>query len=513
MHRLFYKIFLWFWLGIVVVGITLVALTALTHSRSSEDEHWSRKYEPRVDLWARQETEILDREGPSALKKYVDTFESDPGVQNYIFDASGQEMLARQVPPRVLQIVTLVSQSSGANTRLFRNERIIAEKVVGQSGQGYVVIVSFPQPSVLRRRLFQFLIEDLGRAEIIRLGAVLVVAGLFCFWLARQITNPIGKLRLATHEIANEHLDARVDKNVLSRRDELAELGRDFDHMAERIAALVIAQRRLLADVSHTLRSPLSRVSVAVGLARQSANPETSEHLDWIERETDRLNTLIGQLLTLSRAESGVDLQQKKILDLGILVQEVAADGDYEARNRNRAVVFSSPPECLIEGVPELLRSAVENVVRNAVRHTAEGTDVEITVKCRRAEGKSQAVVQVRDHGTGVPEDELLNLFRRFHRGINDARQDPDGTGLGLAITECAFRLHGGRVEAANAPGGGLVVTLELPGLDSNTNLQFDQESNSPGDNVPLIYSDSASTVSTGEKQLNRRYQDCHRES
>jgi signal transduction histidine kinase len=469
MHRLFYKIFLWFWFGIVVVGATLVILTASTHSRASEDEHWRQKYGPRVDLWARQESQILDQEGTAALGKYVGSFESDPGVRNYLFDSNGQEILARKAPPRLLQAaVALMSGPSGADAQFLTNERIIAEKVIGPSGRSYVVVVSFPQPSILRRPLFQFLVEDLGRAGIIRLSAVLVVAGLFCFWLARQITNPISKLRLATHEIADEHLDARVDKDVLARRDELADLGRDFDRMAERIDALVAAQRRLLADVSHTLRSPLARLNVALGLARQDANPETSEHLERIEREADNLNRLIGQLLTMARVDSGVDLQQKKVFDVGILVQEVAADGNFEARNRNCIVKFSPPRECLIEGAPEMLRSAVENVVRNAVHQTAEGTEVEISMECRRDGGMPQAVIQVRDHGAGIPEEELANVFHRFHRVTGGVRQDPEGTGLGLAITECAFRLHGGRVTAANAAGGGLVVRLELPILNPN---------------------------------------------
>ena len=421
-----------------------------------------------MDLWARQESEILDHEGRASLGKYVGSFESDPGVSDYLFASSGQELFGRQAPPRVLQAVASMGESSPGDARFFTDDRIIAENIVGPSGRNYVVVVSFPQPSILRRPLFQFLDADLGRAGIVRLGVVLLVAGLFCFWLARQITNPIGKLRLAAREITNEHLKARVDKNVLARRDELAELGRDFDRMAERIDALVAAQRGLLADVSHTLRSPLARLNVALGLARQDANPGTWEHLDRIEREADYLNQLIGQLLTMARLDSGVDLQNKKIFDLGTLVQEVAADGNFEARHRDCIVEFNPPRQCLIEGAPEMLRSAVENVVRNAVHHTAKGTDVQISMECRSDGKRPQAVIHVRDHGTGVPEGELDGLFRRFHRVTNGVRQVREGTGLGLAITECAFRLHGGRVSAANATGGGLVVSLELPILDTD---------------------------------------------
>ncbi len=466
MGPLFYKVFLWFWSSIIVVSITLVGLTAFKHSRSSEDEHWRDKYGPRVDLWARQETEILDREGISALGKYVRSFESDPGVQNYLFDANGRELLDRQASAPVLQTVASMSQNREAAEQFFTRDRIIAEKTSGTEHRFYIVVVTFPQPSMLRRPLFQFLGEDLNRDGIIRLCAILLVAGFFCFWLARQITSPIGKLRIATHGIANEHLNTRVDESVTARRDELAELGRDFDRMAERIDALVAAQRRLLTDVSHTLRSPLARLSVALGLARQRANPETSQHLDRIEREADRLNTLIGQLLTLARIDSEVDRQRRTVFDLAVLVQEVAVDADYEARSHGCAVKFTQDPECPIEGIPQMLRGAIENVLRNAVRHTADGTDVEVAVRSERVQGHSRAIIQVRDHGAGVPKDELASIFLPFYRSAEGICRDPDGTGLGLAITERAFRFHGGTATAENIPGGGLVVSLELPILD-----------------------------------------------
>jgi signal transduction histidine kinase len=467
MSRLFYRVFLWFWLSIIVVSTTLIALTVVKHSRASRDEHWRDRFGPRVDLWAHQEAEILDHEGTFVVSKYVQSIESDPGVRNYLFDAGGLELLAGQAPPLVLQAVGSMTQSTGAEAQFFARNRMIAEKVFGPSGKSYVVIVTFPTPSILPRRLFQFVGQDnLERDGIIRLGAILLVAGLFCFWLARQITSPIDKLRIATREIANEHLDTRVDKTVTTGRDELAELGRDFDRMAERLDALVTAHRRLLADVSHTLRSPLARLSVALELARQRANPEISDHLDRIEREADRLNRLIGQLLTLARIDSEVDLQRKTVFDLASLVQEVTADGDYEARGRGRAVKFTRSSECLVEGIPPMLRGAIENVVRNAVRHTPEGTNVEIAMELQGVRSHLRAIIYVRDHGIGVSADELGSIFLPFHRSAEGANLDPYGAGLGLAITQRAFHFHGGTAIAANMPGGGLVVKLELPASD-----------------------------------------------
>jgi two-component system, OmpR family, sensor histidine kinase CpxA len=468
MNRLFFTIFLWFWLGIAVISAALVTSAALIRSHSADDERWRQKYELTLDLRSQHEADLLDRDGTSAAAKYIGSLEQRDPMQNYMLDEDKREVFGREVPAKVLNFFPQVSQAPPATPFYFDQERIMAKKVVGPSGQPYVFFMSFPPRSFLPHSMIQFLFEDVGTEGIVRLIAVLGTAAIFCFWLARHITGPIGKLRLAAREIANQHLDVRVDRRVINRRDELAELGRDFDRMAERIGALVTAQRRLLADVSHELRSPLTRLNLALGLARQRANPDTLEHLDRIERETDRLNKLIGQLLSLARIESEVDLQQKKVFDLGVLVQEVASDGDYEARSRNCSVKFNQRFDCSVEGAPEILRGAVENVVRNAVRHTAEGTTVDVGMECRPNQSSPHAVIQVRDHGTGVPEGELTDMFVPFHRVTDGIRKDPDGAGLGLAIAEHAFRLHGGSVTAANAADGGLIVTLELPVLCSD---------------------------------------------
>jgi signal transduction histidine kinase len=202
---------------------------------------------------------------------------------------------------------------------------------------------------------------------------------------------------------------------------------------------------------------------VALALVRRRPESQaTAEHLDRIERETERLNVLIGQLLVMARLDSGVDLERKAVFDLGLLVDEVAADADYEARGRQCAVQFTQPFQCRVEGARETLRGAVENVVRNGVRHTAAGTSVEIVMSCPQTEHDSRVVVQVRDHGPGVQEGALAELFTPFHH-IESGWRGGDRTGLGLAITKRTLEIHGGTVRAANAPGGGLIVTLELP--------------------------------------------------
>jgi two-component system sensor histidine kinase CpxA len=473
MQSLFIKIFLWFWLSIVFVMGALVVSAGVIRSRSQDDQRWNQLYNYLVQVRGKRTAELADREGKVAALEYVNSLERlDAGnyfadrksVRDYLLDENGREVMDQQISPEILDIIPQMKKYQVGQPHFFREQRLAADKITGPSGRIYTFILPIPETPVLRQ-VNSFLTKDIGRAGVIYLATVLIVAGIFCYWLARNITSPIDCLRVAATGIANEHLDVRVDESVLKRSDGLAQLGRDFNRMAERIDALVTAQRRLLADVSHQLRSPLTRLNLALGLARNEVSFATMEHLDRIEHETDRLNKLIGQLLTLARVESGVDLEQKKIFDLGVLVQDVASDGEYEARSRNCGVKFTYSSECPVEGAFEMLRGAVENVVRNAIRYTPTGTNVEIAIRQAASGPATKAVIEVRDHGCGIPENELAQLFIPFHRGSNGNSKSSDGAGLGLAIAERAFRLHGGTVTAANAKGGGLTVTLELPML------------------------------------------------
>lgn len=305
----------------------------------------------------------------------------------------------------------------------------------------------------------------LGNRYLIRLGLhdlmlFTVTGAVFCYLISRYLTKPLAKLGDAAAKIAEGKLDTRVDPSLRSRRDEIADLARNFDRMAERIEALITGQRRLLGDVSHELRSPLSRLIVALGLVKQCVKQgpaeEADENLDRIALEARRLDTLIGQLLTLTRIDSGVDRGSPAPFDLTNLVQEVANDGDFEARARNRSVVIQQADACTLTGFEELLRSAVENVVRNAIRHTADGTAVEISLRG----SNSRVLLRVRDHGPGVPESMLSEIFLPFRRVANG---NPEGAGLGLAIAERAVHVHRGTVRAMNAPQGGLIVEVDLP--------------------------------------------------
>lgn len=274
--------------------------------------------------------------------------------------------------------------------------------------------------------------------------------------LAWYFTKPIRHLRWALGEIAEGRFDTRVQQLMDGRRDEVADLGRDVDLMAHKLDQLVTTQRRLLHDVSHELRSPLARLQAAVGLARQ--DPARAEAtLDRIDRETARLDSLVGQLLTLARLDAGTGSEAVVQLDVVELLADIARDAQFEARAVDRDLRFSGEMAFVIDGREELLHRAFENVLRNAVKYTAPGTTVEVVAGCSSS---GHLHVSVCDHGPGVPPGELENIFEPFHRCPGAAQ---DGFGLGLAIARRAIEAHGGTIRAENRPQGGLCIEIELP--------------------------------------------------
>ncbi len=293
----------------------------------------------------------------------------------------------------------------------------------------------------------------------LRLLAIVVVTGLVAVSLARYLSRPIRILRGATQQMAAGDLSVRVAQQLAGADGETLALGRDMDRMAERIEELLETQRRLLRDVSHELRSPLARLNIALELVRRRSPPDVEPAFDRIERETERLNGMIGELLTLSRLESGRGMERTERVDLTALVEQLVDDAAFEAEQQGCSVELGARDACSLDGSEELLRRAIENVVRNAVRFTGTGTTVRIDLSC----AGGLAELRVRDRGPGVPEGALGDLFKPFYRVDDHRARGAGGTGIGLAITQRAVLLHGGEVEARNAEGGGLEVALRLP--------------------------------------------------
>ena len=493
MRSLFLKIFLWFWLSVVLVSLTTAFIAAITQS---ENTAWQNQ--AFVDMEAARSVEIYEREGAGALKKHFEDFPKRP-MYAYLLDEHGTEVQGQKLPEQAIRFMrqgfdkslpTLLLGPSkddesrnplryaplppkvapGQSPRVApapehrKDARrtgpilVASDQVVGPSGRRYTFLVAIPPLSI------KTLLTSLRVSVVAQWGAGLFLVGIFCFWLARHITRPVVQLREAAGQIADGRLSTRVPPALHRRRDEIGLLGQHFDRMAERIESLVAGQQRLLSTVSHELRSPLTRLSLAAGLLRQCSPEEIPEYLDRIELETEQLDKLIAQLLTLSRVESGADAGlAKEEIDLAGLIQEIAVDGNFEARARSCMVCVGPVESCVTMGVPDLVRRAIENVVRNAIRYTRAHSHVEITMRRAGESSSPTAVIQVRDYGPGVPDTDLAKIFQPFYRVPSSDGSITSGTGLGLAITERIVRMHRGSVRAVNAPDGGLIVELTLP--------------------------------------------------
>jgi two-component system sensor histidine kinase CpxA len=301
----------------------------------------------------------------------------------------------------------------------------------------------------------------------LRALALLITAGIVCYGLARYFASPVRRLRGVARRFAAGDLRARVGKDPLvKRRDELAELAKEFDDMAQQIENLVTrqeqlldSQRRLLGDISHELRSPLTRLALASGLLQRKVSDDAKPLLSRIDRESERLNSLIGQLLTLARLDVIPVPDILEPVDLNTILQDLVNDAAFEAAGKNVRIELVTSGECVLEGSADLLRSAFENVLRNAIRYTAENTSVLVELACNGG----RPSLTVSDHGPGVPEKDLTHLFEPFYRVAEARDRQTGGVGLGLAIAERTVRLHGGSVAAINRPKGGLSVCITFP--------------------------------------------------
>lgn len=459
MRSLFLKIFLWFWLTVVLVGVTLVVTTLITRAHSQTDaEGWKASVSFAVSGEANRAVSIYEQGGAAALRKHFELMRKERLISFYLLDENGREVLDQKPPQQAIDLATTARKDAPLLPSYPGNDRFAAQRVVAPSGREYIFFLIAPGVPV------RDLLRELGIESLLGLAGVLLVAGLFCFWLARHITAPLVELREAASQIADGQLSTRMPPAMQKRRDEIGVLGQHFDRMAGRIESLVAGQQRLLSTVSHELRSPLTRLSLAASLLHRCSPEEATEYLDRIELETEQLDKLIAQLLTLSRIESGADAGlAKEEIDLANLLQEIAANGNFEARARSCMVCLGPLESCVTTGVTDQIRRALENVVRNAIRYTKLNSQIEISMRRRGALSAATAFIEVRDYGPGVPESDLQKIFLPFYRVHSDDESNSNGSGLGLAITERIVRMHGGSVRAVNATDGGLVIELELP--------------------------------------------------
>jgi two-component system, OmpR family, sensor kinase len=443
--RLFWKIFIGFWIALVVAAVGAGTAVWLQH-REQQQQQPDLAAGPPSRMAVDMAAATLRHGGRDALRQWIGEVHARRGAILFAIDDDGHDVLGREVPPAMLASAREVASHSEEN-------RGGARHIVAADGTRYLLFVTRApglRPSAGRPPPE----PPIPPWEIIFIGIATSLA--FSVLLAWYLARPIRNLRWAFDSAAAGRLETRVSPLMGSRRDEIADLGRDFDRMAQQLQNLVSAQRRLLHDVSHELRSPLARLHAAIGLARQEPG-KLEASLERIEREATRLDGMVGEVLALARLESGTGTRAKERVDLAYVAANIAEDARFEAEALGRSVRFSASGDAPVLGNADLLHRAVENIVRNAVKFTRQGTTVDVRVHTTR----TAAVLTVSDHGPGITPSELEKVFDPFYRG--EAGQGTSGFGLGLAIAQRAVDAHGGAIHAANVAGGGLQVEVELP--------------------------------------------------
>jgi two-component system sensor histidine kinase CpxA len=431
MRSLFAKTLLWFLATTAVAIGGIIITTALTFSR----------IEPRgpfnvlLSLQVEQAKRAYETGGRAALAAVLSKFQNMAQIRVVFTDANGTDLLTGQAHPELVRVPKRsrwrVPFPFGGRPPIIGREDSSHEYRLFMIEQG-------------RWRFFFLQPQHLW---------IVGLVVLLCYAFAYHLTSPVRRLRSVVDCFGRGDFSARAPA---TRKDELGELARSFNQMAGRIQTLLAAERRLLLDISHELRSPLARLGVAVELARSG---EDREHmLDRIQKEADRLNELVAELLQVTRVESDPSMQKNDVVHLDELLGDMVYDSLLEAKAKECTLLLKAPVPAILSGDEELIRRALENVIRNAIRYAPRGTAVDIEL----AKTSDTALVSVRDYGPGVPPEALSRIFDPFYRVDSDRNRASGGLGLGLAIARRSVELHKGKLSAENALPG-LLVTIRFP--------------------------------------------------
>lgn len=449
-------IFIWFLVSLAILAV-VSAIGVVWTGPYFVLATWSFYGGDLVEYAAQSAVNAYEAGGVAGLDAFEHRAAPDGRMRGYFFDANLHEVRNREVSPTIVAIAR--DLRAGAPIR-FKAEGpgvLAGTARKGASGQAYRVVISFPT-----RRGQAIPFHPWGWAA--RSAVVVLTAALLCSWLAWRLSNPLSKLRAAARRLASGDLTVRVGAQDFPRRPpEYGELAWDFDEMAHRIEALVNSQRQLLRDVSHELRTPLTRLGLAVNIARQSPGAQAAQALDRIDHESDRLNTLIERIIRLSRLEALDDPPRRDPIELSDFIDTIAGDANFEAEAHGCKVKTLRCEPYRMQGDRELLREALENVIRNAIRYSPKGTSIEVDAFVPPAAGYR---ITIRDHGPGVPSGHLASIFQSFHRAPQPDGEDPSGFGIGLAIAKRAVELHHGSIAGQNRPDGGFEVAIALPVSD-----------------------------------------------
>jgi len=451
---LFWKIYLAFVLTSVLATLVTLAYAVFYRQLSNETNNLIAPTEGYIS----SAQLMLQRGGEPLLIEWLITFEQHPNVNAYVFDQQGSSISGGDVPLSVSEYAFSASEFHVKVQPLNRSEILVKAPLTSQQGGFYLLVVEFLHP---------FAVLDVKSYIALGLFVAIVFFAGIGFLLSGYLSRPMRRLQKTVKAIAAGDLSARSGSRLRRRRDEIGDLSREFDVMADRVQTLLADQKGLLRDISHELRSPLARLQIATELARLDAHEEIVEYLDRIDLETGRVNDLIADILLLAKLEVDRHPEQWQATDLVDIVEQIVHDAHFE--QQAQVIRFIHPKKaCPVMAERKLLSSAFENLIRNALLHTFEHTKVEITIK----EIDSDFAIIVRDHGPGVAEEHIQHLTQPFYRAEHARErisQDMKkklsggrGYGLGMAITHRVIRSFDGHMAIRNHPEGGLEISCYL---------------------------------------------------
>jgi signal transduction histidine kinase len=449
-HRLFVKVFLWFWLTALLMFAVFGSARAIG-LRSIKPPELIAVFAPRL---AAEAAQAYETGGSTAFLQFAHGL---VGSQDrlYLLDGIGNEVLSRRISAEA-RLVAEAAQPNGSVVVRYRlRDRIAAYRFTSSSGRPYVLLF------YMRSELGESWEELVGHTFRVS-GGVLMMVTVLCFWLAYHIAAPIHGIQAAARRVAQGDLSAKAPPAISKRHDELASLSVDFNSMVEHLGTLIRTQRDFFNTISHELRSPLARLTVSLALLRKQFSSGAGDLLGQMERDMTRVETLMAQILILARFESRATSGAREQVNFSQLVEEIAADGNFEAQAVGKSVKLEAAHSIVLENAdPHALRCACENIVRNAIRFSPPGGSVEVHLSVKD-DREPHVLLSVRDCGPGVPEEHLKDIFQPFFR-LTGSEKTEAGNGLGLAIAVEAVRLNGGSIIAANVSPSGLNIEVSLP--------------------------------------------------
>lgn len=452
MRSLYWKIFISFWLATVLIIFTTAWVTSQISQKSSQPAHEQMF----MDSYANAAVATFESGQQTALLNWLKQIGLSRHMSLYLLSSTGEIIGSDEAPANVKKVGENLLKDQLSEGIFTSGKLIVSHEIISTSGKYYRLAAVSDKP-------ISYFVQIPWAGLTIRLTLAIFISGLICYLLSLYLTQPLRTLGMAAKLLAAGKLSTRVGHFRGHTKDEIGELSDEFDQMAEQLEHLVSSKERLLQDISHELRSPLARLNIAIELARNKTKGLAEAEFDRMEIESNRLNTLISEILEFARLEKTTSELFCTEVFLPDLLAGLIQDANYESGLSSERVKAGPIAPCKLRLDARLIHRAIENILRNALHYSP--TDQNVIVSLTWDESKKHIHIDIKDNGPGVPDDQLKKIFNPFYRVDTAREKKTGGYGLGLAIASRAIQLHHGEIIATNDEQGGLLVRITLPAL------------------------------------------------